>query len=58
MISLGMVEVDVLAEANECDLERGGDVSGDSMVAGTFFDAAVEGFISCAGDGCRLRETD
>lgn len=62
MISLGMVDVDddaVLAEARDCDLERGGESpSGNSAVAGIFLEAAVDGFTSCAGDGSRLIETD
>lgn len=62
MISLGMVDVDedtVLAEAREWDLERGGESApGNSAVAGIFLEAAVDGLMSCAGDGCRLIETD
>jgi hypothetical protein len=62
MISLGMVDVDddaVLAEAREWDLERGGESApAYSAVAGIFLEAAVDGLMSCAGDGCRLTETD
>lgn len=62
MISLGMVDVDdeaVLAEAREWDRECDGDsASGYTAVPGIFLEAAVDGLISCAGEGCRLMETD
>ena len=62
MISLGMVDVDdeaVLADAREWDRECNGDsASGYTAVPGIFLDAAVDGLISCSGEGCRLMETD
>lgn len=54
MISLGMV--DSVDKDVERDRECGGDC--DSRVAGSFLDAAVEGLMSCSGDGLRFIETD
>jgi hypothetical protein len=34
------------------------DLAGELMMAGSFFDAAVEGLMSWCGDGVRLIETD
>lgn len=51
MISLGMVD-SLVAVDREAERDRGGDCDCDSTsVAGTFLDAAVEGLMSCSGDG-------
>lgn len=51
--SLGIVDADDVDDANEWDRDRDrvGESEGDSTTPGIFFDAAVEGFTSCAGDG-------
>lgn len=47
-----------VAESRECVRDRGGEGAVVSISAGTFLDAAVDGLMSCAGDGWRLIETD
>ena len=50
----GLIISDCRDASDAEDSERVGDLSS----AGTFFDAAVDGLISCSGDGSRLIETD
>jgi hypothetical protein len=50
----GLTMSDWIEASDAEDSERVGEV----ILAGTFFDAAVDGLMSWLGDGSRLRETD